>query len=492
MQSSLKTKHSPLVSEVRSSDPVFDLAPISLWLEDYSLVKNLLDSWKFTDAAALQQFFDADKSRISACAQLIKIIKVNQKTLDIYGAKTEAELVSSIGLVFRDDMLDNLASELVQLWSGKNGFSSHGVNYTLSGERLDILLNARLMPGFENDWGRVLISVDDITRLEDARRKQTKAEQYANGLFEHSPISLWVQDLSQIKLLFAELRAAGIHDFRTFTDVNPEFVQRCASEIRILDVNNHSLKLYCAPTKDKLLSGLDAIFRDSTHESFREQLIELWNGKLFQQREVINYALDGTELYLHLQFSVLPGYEHDWSLAQYALTDITARKKAETYLEFLGKNDVLTKLYNRTFFTDEMARLQRKGPFPVTAIIMDINGLKEVNDSLGHSAGDELLRRAGEVLQKAVEKPCIAARIGGDEFVVLMPSRSAEDGETMIRDINTLIGLNNEFYKGKPLSFSMGAATGYAADRLDDVIKQADEAMYVAKRQFKALTKSQG
>ena len=76
---------------------------------------------------------------------------------------------------------------------------------------------------------------------------------------------------------------------------------------------------------------------------FREQLIDLWDGKLFQQREVVNYALDGTKLHLLLQFSVLPNHEHDWSLVQVALTDITARKKAETYLEYLGTHDVLTR-----------------------------------------------------------------------------------------------------------------------------------------------------
>ena len=70
-----------------------------------------------------------------------------------------------------------------------------------------------------------------------------------------------------------------------------------------------------------------------------------------------------------LQFSVLPGFEDDWSLVQVALTDITARKKAEAYLEFLGKPDVLTKLYNRSFYVDELNRLERKGPFPVTIIM---------------------------------------------------------------------------------------------------------------------------
>lgn len=71
-----------------------------------------------------------------------------------------------------------------------------------------------------------------------------------------------------------------------------------------------------------------------------------------------------------------------------ALTDITARKKAKAYLELLGKHDVLTKLRNRSFYVDELNRLERKGPWPVTIIMADLNGLKRVSDQLGHAAGD--------------------------------------------------------------------------------------------------------
>ncbi len=74
--------------------------------------------------------------------------------------------------------------------------------------------------------------------------------------------------------------------------------------------------------------------------TFREQLIELWNGHLHHQREAVNYAIDGSIRHVLLQFTVFPDYLDDWSIVQVALTDITARKKAEHYLEYLGKHDV--------------------------------------------------------------------------------------------------------------------------------------------------------
>ncbi len=171
-----------------------------------------------------------------------------------------------------------------------------------------------------------------------------------------------------------------------------------------------------------------------------------------------------------MQFSVLPGHERDWSLVQVALTDITARKKAEAYLEYLGKHDVLTQALSiAPFYTDELARLERKGPHPVTIIIADLNGLKNANDQLGHAVGDSLLRRAGEVLNALVEKPNYAARIGGDEFAVLLPGADAVAGQAMIEAIEKLIDINNQFYPGTPLSLSMGASTSQPGERLEAV-----------------------
>jgi len=185
---------------------------------------------------------------------------------------------------------------------------------------------------------------------------------------------------------------------------------------------------------------------------------------------------------VHLQFSVLPGHERSWDLVLVALTDITARKKAEAYLEFLGKHDVLTKLRNRSFYVDELNRLERKGPFPVTVIMADLNGLKRVNDQLGHAAGDALLRRAGEVLAKAMETPFNAARIGGDEFAILLPGTDERGGATMIETIRQLVELNNQFYPGSPISFSMGMATVQRGERIEAGVQRADLLMYEEKR----------
>jgi diguanylate cyclase (GGDEF)-like protein len=413
---------------------------------------------------------------------------VNRKTLSLFEANDLPHLVENIDRILRDDMFTTHVNELVQLWDGQTEFFSHTVNYSLTGRRLDIQLKGSILPGHEDSWERILIAIEDVTERESARRQLAFSEEYARGLFEHSPVSLWVEDFSVVKQLLEDIRDRGISDFRVFTDVHPEFVTRCMSEIRVIDVNRHTLELFAAPDKASLLHRLAEVFRDDMEQHFREQLIDLWDGRLFQQREVVNYALDGSELHLHLQFSVLPGHERDWALVQVALTDITARKKAEAYLEFLGRHDALTKLYNRSFYVEELNRLERKGPRPVTIIVADLNGLKATNDQLGHAAGDALLRRAGEVLNEVFERPLVAARIGGDEFAMLLPGVDQRDGAALMESLQKLVEINNQFYPGKMLSLSMGAATSEPGERLEDVVKRADLLMFDAKRAYYATT----
>lgn len=464
----------------------FDVLPTSLWVEDYSQLKALFDTWRAQGVTDLRAHLRANPEYISQCVQGMRVLQVNPRTLEMFSASSQQELISQLDKVFRDDMLDAYVGELVQLWRGDGGFQSQTANYTLDGRRLDILAKGRFLPGHEQDWAKILVVLEDITEQENARRMQAASERYARGIFQYAPVSLWVEDFTSIKRLMDELRRQGIVDFRTFMDVHPDFVDRCMAEIRVLDVNRHTLSLFKVGSKEELLRRQHEMFRDEMAGSFREQLVDLWDGKLFQQREVINYALDGSLVNLHMQFSVFDGYEDSWGMVLVALTDITARKKAEQYLEYLGKHDVLTQLKNRSFFVDELNRLRRKGPFPVSAIAIDLNNLKETNDAQGHAAGDTLLRRMGEVLSKVVDGPSQASRMGGDEFVVLLPGLGSKKARAVCDVITQLITMSNQYHVGPPLSVSMGMATCVDGTGLDDMLREADMAMYENKRQYQA------
>lgn len=474
---------------------MFELAPASLWLEDYSALKQLFDRWRAEGVTDLRSYLGADKARVRQCSAALQVVRVNHRTLELFAADSQETLVANLGKIFRDDMHHAVVDELVALWSGKQEFSNTSVNYALDGRRLDVQIRGRILPGYEEDWSRVLLSLEDITSEVRSAARLKRSEQYARDLFEHSPVSLWVEDFSAVKSLLDGVRAQGIDDFKTFITVHPEFVTRCMQEIRVIDVNQQTLRMFGAASKQMLLNNIGRVFRGEMQDSFAEQLMDLWEGKTFQQREVVNYALSGDAVHIHMQFSVLADHLADWGLVLLSLVDISARKKAEAYLEYLGKHDVLTQLRNRAFYAEELNRITRKGPWPLSVIAIDLNGLKAVNDEQGHAAGDAMLRRMGEVLAKAVDEPACAARIGGDEFTVLLPGMDERGAAALQERILTMLELNNQFYPGQPISLAIGLATCASGDMVEATIHRADQAMYAEKNRYyqdKGMDRRQG
>ncbi|MET0867845.1 MAG: histidine kinase, partial [Pseudorhodoplanes sp.] len=98
---------------------MFELAPVSLWLEDYSALKALYEVWRSDGVTDLRAHFAADPARVWQCSACIRLIKVNRKTLSLFEATDADHLIANLGRVFRDDMLATHVDELVQLWHGK-------------------------------------------------------------------------------------------------------------------------------------------------------------------------------------------------------------------------------------------------------------------------------------------------------------------------------------------------------------------------------------
>ena len=465
--------------------PFFELSPIAMWLEDYSDIKKQFDIWREQGVQDLFSFLQEDESRILDCARKIKLLKVNSKTLELYQAKDFEHLCQNLHLVFKGDMTKSHIKELVALWNGETHFSNSAVNYTLTGDRLDIQLKGIVLPQHEHDLSLLLITTEDITPYTEACRLEEKSRHLAEARFMYSPTSLWVEDFSRIKTKLDNVRALGIEDFKTFLDVHSDFINECIKDIVVIDVNQATLDLFGAPNKDTLYKNMHKVFAQEMVKTFREQLIELWNDTIHHHREAINYALDGSIRHVLLQFSVFPDYQDDWGMVQVALTDITARKKAENYLEYLGKDDVLTKLYNRAFYTTEINRLERNMLRPVSCIFMDMNGLKELNDTLGHDVGDNLLQRMGNILNQLVQQTLYSAcRIGGDEFVVLLPGADEAALQNCLQSLQELLFVDNQFYSHQPLSLSTGYATNKDGERMEDMLKRADMIMYQEKRDY--------
>ena len=265
---------------------------------------------------------------------------------------------------------------------------------------------------------------------------------------------------------------------------HPEIVLQCAKLIKVLNVNQKTLQMFGAETKEQLISNTDKIFRGNMSQHFAQELIDLWNNKLTYEREGVNYSLNGEAIQIHLDFRVMPGHERDFDWVMVAVQDITARKKAEDYLRYLGTHDVMTGLYNRAYFDETLTRMEITRREPTSVLIVDLNGLKATNDTLGHQAGDNLIRRASEVIKAGLDESHLPARIGGDEFALLMPDADAQAADDMAERIRSLVAVNNKFYRDPELSLSIGAATSRPGVSLEKVVSLADNSMYDNKAQY--------
>jgi diguanylate cyclase (GGDEF)-like protein/PAS domain S-box-containing protein len=160
-----------------------------------------------------------------------------------------------------------------------------------------------------------------------------------------------------------------------------------------------------------------------------------------------------------------------------AVRNITERKQAEERLKYLGFHDVMTGLYNRSFFEEELKRLNAKRQLPLSIIIGDIDGLKLVNDTFGHRKGDQLIVKVAGIVKNACRAEDIVCRWGGDEFAILLPKTDTETTEQICDRIRKTC----EKAKGDPIpvSVSLGGATKRDADQnIDDVLREAEDMMY--------------
>jgi diguanylate cyclase (GGDEF)-like protein/PAS domain S-box-containing protein len=171
-------------------------------------------------------------------------------------------------------------------------------------------------------------------------------------------------------------------------------------------------------------------------------------------------------------------YQGEGYLVDGVMLDVTERKKQDDRLRHMTMHDQLTGIYNRTYFEDSLMRLNNNHQRPVTLISVDMDGLKLINDTLGHDQGDNLLQYCSQVLARALRSSDILARVGGDEFAIILPQTDLEAGEKVVQRIEEELAAYNQHEARLPLSVSIGVACALDDEDLEQVYNRADDQMY--------------
>ncbi|MDR7810632.1 HD domain-containing phosphohydrolase [Lacrimispora sp.] len=240
---------------------------------------------------------------------------------------------------------------------------------------------------------------------------------------------------------------------------------------RLVD-SNHSYEILTGLKKEEIIGKYFFEIHEDVLPENLEKLI-----RTIKTGESTSYERFQKNTYYYYQVLASRPKENQLAII---LNDITKIKQAEERLHYLSYHDQLTGLYNRRFFEEQLLRLNSRSYYPLIITMADINGLKLMNDSFGHTAGDIYIQKVAEVLREGFREKDIISRLGGDEFIILSPN-------TDIVEIKELIGRINERTKHEAvnkitLSVSFGYSVKYREEEsILEVLRKAEDYMYKKK-----------
>ena len=229
----------------------------------------------------------------------------------------------------------------------------------------------------------------------------------------------------------------------------------------------------------------------SEHDAYINKYLQSGQSRILgvRGREVTAVRGNGEQFPMELAVSemVLGGRRYFIGIAR----DITERKLVEQKLAHFAHHDYLTDLPNRILFLNSLGHsllLAKRNSYKVAALFLDLDGFKKVNDTLGHDAGDQLLCEVSTRLKGAIRASDTVARIGGDEFTFVLNNIGSDENASLIA--NKIIAALSEPFELKGQRCHVGGSIGISmypenSGDTETLIKQADEAMYLAKQSGK-------
>ncbi len=300
--------------------------------------------------------------------------------------------------------------------------------------------------------GQTVSTFTDISERVRSQEQLRDSEKQLREILQISPIGVGITRLSDARLVFANTKLAKLFGYK------------------LEELRGFNTIRFMADRKERR-EILRALSRD---------------GHLLNQ-EVERTRQDGTSIWFQLSMELIT-FEGEQSVLWWAY-DITGQKQIREQLAQLANYDMLTGLANRRLFQDHLrrtlARTRRRGGIGAL-LYVDLDGFKEVNDTLGHGFGDSLLAESGKRIQACVRESDLVSRMGGDEFTLIveeMPDDSS--AETVAEKV--LLALSLPFIRdGKEASISASIGIAYFDGKRPDgdvLLREADRAMYRAKNE---------
>ena len=294
-------------------------------------------------------------------------------------------------------------------------------------------------------------------------------------------------DVTEQRRADQALRASELR-YRTLFERNLAGVFRSTLDGQILDCNESFARTFGYDSPQEVLSrpARNFYLQPGDRQDFLTRLSE--------QRSLTNFEMcarrrDGTPVWVLENATLVEGPDGANSLIEGTVIDITERKRAEEQVKHLAFHDALTGLPNRLLLNDRLTialAQAHRGQQKLATFYLDLDRFKVINDSLGHTVGDALLRRVAERLRSCLREGDTVARLGGDEFVILV-SRIADEkaAETVARKVLAAIRLpfaveGRDFFLTTSIGISLHPNDGTDAETL---LQHADTAMYRAKEQ---------
>ena len=313
---------------------------------------------------------------------------------------------------------------------------------------------------------------DNVTKPKSAEEK----EKTANELKEK------VQELVFQTQEKADRAAELVMANRELAFQNEEKDKRAAE----LVIANKELTFQTREKADRaaelVMANRELVFQNEEKDKRAAELVIANKELLYQTREKADRA---AELVIANRELVFQNEEKNKRATELILAnkELASQNEEIMYLIF---HDQLTGVYNRKVYEEELERLDTANNLPLTIIVGDVKGLKQINDSFGPTMGDELLRKSAEIIKKSCREKDVISRNDSDEFIILMPKTNASEAEAIIQRMNDLS--SQEKAGSIDISISFGYETKQnEEDEIQEVFKQADKYMYNNKS-FKART----